>query len=457
MKGDAAAKYKLMTETPVKRLVCRMAVPTIISMMITAIYNMADTLFVGKIGTSATAAVGITFSFMALIQAVGFLFGHGSGNPISRALGRKDFDEASIFASLGFFSSLFFGLMIMTVALVFTEPIARLLGATDTVLPYAVSYIRMLAPGTPFMVVSFTLNNQLRLEGCASYAMLGIASGAVLNVILDPIFIFVLKMGIGGAALATVIGQFVGFCILFSGTFLKSSVRIRIKNFKPSVKRIALILSCGLPSFGRQGFSCAATICLNNAAGNYGDAAIAAFSIVTRITMFAYSALLGFGQGFQPVCGFNYGAERYDRVRAAFWFCVRVGTIAATVFALTGAIFAPQIVALFRNDPEVIATGARTLRFQCLSFPTLGLITPVNMLFQNLGKTVRAGVISIARQGLFFLPLMYLLGFVFGIYGLMASQAAADILTFIFCVPFTFSIMKELNKGKELKENSQNN
>lgn len=436
-------KYEYMTNSPVRPLVCKLAIPTIISMMVTAIYNSADTMFVGRIDTSATAAVGIAFSFMALIQAVGFMFGHGSGNPISRALGAKDAREASIFASLGFFSSFFFGLIIMVIGLVFTEPLCRLLGATETSLPYAASYIGIIAIGAPFMTSSFTLNNQLRLEGNASYAMIGIASGAVLNIALDPVLIFVCNMGIAGAALATVISQFVGFCILCVGIYFKG-VRINIKYFRPSLGRYAKICNCGLPSFCRQAFSCVATICLNNAAAFYGDVAIAAFSIVTRITMFAFSALLGFGQGFQPVCGWNYGAGKYDRVIDAFGFCVQVSTIVSIIFCIFGGRFAPALVSMFRDDAEVIALGEQILRWQCYTFPTLGIITMGNMLLQNLGKGFSSSVLAVARQGLFFLPIMYLFDYLFGIKGLFVCQSVADILTFALAVPLCLHEIKIL-------------
>ncbi|EEG28481.1 MATE efflux family protein [[Clostridium] methylpentosum DSM 5476] len=441
-------KYRQMTETPVKRLVCRMAVPTIISMLITSFYNMADTFFVGRINTSATASVGIVFSLMAIIQAVGFLFGQGSGNYISRKLGEQKREEASRMAATGFFSAICAGLVIAVVGLLFLTPIARLLGATDTILPYAEDYMRFILIGAPYMTASLVLNNQLRLQGNAFYAMLGLTSGAVLNIALDPLFIFGLHLGTGGAALATILSQLVSFVVLLIGCQRGGSLPIRPKMFSPSLARYRAILGGGLPSLCRQGLASAAIICLNLAAGSYGDSAIAAMSIVNRVTMFASSALLGFGQGFQPVCGFNYGAKRFDRVREAYWFCVRVALVALSLLAVTGFVFAPSIITAFRgDDAQLIGIGARALRLQCVSFPLLGWIIPCNMMLQNIGKTFKASLLSVARQGLFFLPLVFLLPVWWGIFGVQICQPIADILTFFLSVPLGYSVLRELREG----------
>lgn len=321
-------KFEQMTEAPVEALVCKMAVPTIISMLITSIYNMADTFFVGRIGTSATGAVGVIFPLMAIIQAVGFFFGQGSGTYISRQLGAQNRDEAARMASTGFFSSLGAGCVILAVGLLFQGPLCRLLGATDTIYPYALSYMRVILLGAPYMTAALVLNNQLRLQGNAIYAMVGLVSGGLLNIVLDPMFIFGLNMGIAGAALATILSQLVSFCLLLCGVFRSGGVPLRLRLFSPSLQRYRALAAGGIPSLLRQGLASVATVCLNTAAGPFGDAAIAAMSIVTRVSQFAGSALLGFGQGFQPVCGFNYGAKRFDRVTKAFWFCVRVSTVA---------------------------------------------------------------------------------------------------------------------------------
>lgn len=438
-------KYHQMIDTPVERLVCKMAVPTIISMLITAFYNMADTFFVGKINTSATAAVGVVFSIMAIIQAIGFFFGHGSGNYISRALGAKEPEEAAKMAATGFFTAFFSGLILSIVGFLFLTPLAKLIGATESILPYATAYMKYILIGAPYMTSSLVLNNQLRLQGNAFYAMLGLTSGAILNIILDPIFIFSFNMGVTGAALATIVSQLISFFILLAGCNLKGSLPIRIRNFSPSLKRYHAILGGGFPSLCRQGLASVATIFLNLASGSFGSAAIAAMTIVSRIVNFAGSALLGFGQGFQPVCGFNYGAGRYDRVKKAYWFCVKVAVIFLFFLAIAGYIFAPFIISLFRaDDKELIAIGTQTLRFQCFSLPLLGFIIPCNMMLQNIGKTVKASIVAMSRQGLCFLPLIFILPKFFGITGIELCQPIADILTFILAVPLGLSVINHL-------------
>ena len=380
MENAQEAKFRVMTESPVKPLVCRLAAPTIVSMLVTSFYNMADTFFVGQIDTSASAAVGVVFSLMAVIQAVGFFFGHGSGNYISRALGRHETEDAERMAAVGFFSALGGGSVIMIFGLLFLRPLARWLGSTETILPYAVSYMRLILIGAPYMTAALVLNNQLRFQGNAFYSMIGLVSGAVLNIALDPLLIFVFDMGIAGAALATILSQLVSFVLLWIGVQRSGSLSIRAKNFRPTKALYLQILNGGAPSLLRQGLGSVATICLNVAAGVYGDAAIAGMSIVTRIMQFANSCLIGFGQGFQPVCGFNYGAKKYGRVKEAFWFCVLSSTGFLVALAIVGYSFASPIVAVFRDDPAVIEVGVAALRMQCLTFPLAAWIVMCNMM-----------------------------------------------------------------------------
>ena len=449
MENAQEKKFRLMTETPVKPLVCRLAVPTIISMLVSAFYNMADTFFVGRLGTSESAAVGVVFSLMAIIQAVGFFFGHGSGNFISRALGRHDNDTAQEMAATGFFSALIAGTVIMGFGLIFLRPLARWLGSTETILPYAVDYMRIILIGAPYMTASLVLNNQLRFQGNAAYAMVGITSGAVLNIALDPLLIFVLNMGIAGAALATIISQFVSFVLLLFGTYRDSSISIRISCFRPRRALYKEIVRGGAPSLLRQGLGSVATICLNLAAGAYGDAAIAGMSIVTRIMQFANSCLIGFGQGFQPVCGFNYGAKKFSRVKEAFWFCVKLSTAVLIVLAIVGFIFAPQIVSVFRDDQAVIDVGTIALRMQCVTFPLAAWIVMCNMMTQTIGKALPASFLAMARQGLFFIPAVLLLPRLFGIFGVELSQPIADIISFAFAVPLEIGVLREMKEEPE--------
>lgn len=447
MRHSTKDNYLYLTTTPVPRLIVSLAVPTIISMLVTSFYNMADTYFVGKINTQSTAAVGIVFSVMSIIQAVGFFFGHGSGNYISRKLGAQETGNAEKMAATGFFWALFMGIFLAVVGLIFLTPLSLALGSTPTILPYTEKYLGIILLGAPFMTASLVLNNQIRFQGNAAYAMVGIVSGAVINVILDPILIFVFDMGISGAALATVISQICSFSLLLYMGRKGGNIRIRFKNFTPSLAFIKEIIGGGTPSLARQGLASVATILLNVAAGTYGDAAIAGMSIVTRIAMFINAFLIGFGQGFQPVCGFNYGAGLYARVRQGFWFCVKVGFIFLLVCALAGMGFAEEIVSLFRKgDPDVIAVGAAALRWQFITFPLGSWIVMSNMMLQTIRKPVKATIISSARQGLFFIPLIFILSHYLGLQGVEMCQAVADLLTFILAIPLTCSVLNEMKR-----------
>ncbi|MBD5444154.1 MAG: MATE family efflux transporter [Lachnospiraceae bacterium] len=448
--SNAEEKRIYMLETPVKKLVCTLAGPTILSMLITSFYNMADTFFVGRINTQATAAVGVVFSIMAIIQATGFFFGHGSGNYISRKLGAGEMEEAEKMSSIGFFSALIAGVIIMTVCLIFVTPLAYMLGSTDTILPYTVKYLSIILIGAPAMTSSLVLNNQMRFQGSAFYAMIGIVSGGVLNMILDPLLIFACNLGIAGAALATTISQYVSFTILSIMIRKGGNVRIKFSNFKPSLHYFKEIIRGGTPSLCRQGLASLATICLNHSAGIYGDAAIAGMSIVSRISMFANSALIGFGQGFQPVCGFNYGAKKYDRVLEAFWFCVKYAFLFLVVVGVCGVAFAPQLVALFRKgDLEVIEVGAAALRFQAIVFPLNAWIVMCNMMLQSIGKGLKASIVASARQGLCFLPLIFILPHFFALTGVEMCQMVSDIMTLAISIPIGLSVIKEMKLQAE--------
>ena len=444
---NADEKFIHMTTTPVKPLIASLAVPTIISMLVTTFYNMADTFFVGKLNTSATAAVGVVFSVMGIMQAIGFMFGQGSGTYISQKLGEKRIKEAEIMSATGFFSALITGIIIMVFGLIFLEPISMGLGATETILPYAKAYLAIILVGAPAYTSSLVLNNLLRYQGSAGYAMVGIVSGAVLNIALDPFFIFICDMGIAGAALATVISQYVSLAILWLQTKKGASVQIKFRSFVPSVENITEIVRRGFPSLCRQGLASISTICLNIGAGAYGDAAIAAMSVVSRVSFFANSALIGFGQGFQPVCGFNYGAGLYKRVKEGFYFCVTVGAGFLAAMAVLSYIFAPDIVAVFRRgDAEVIKIGTAALRFVCFAFPLNSWIVMSNMFLQTIGKAARASFLAAARQGLFFVPLILILPALFGLRGVEICQMVSDILTFIVAIPMSLGVVRSLDK-----------
>ena len=441
-------KYVQMTTTPVPKLICSLAVPTIISMLVTSFYNMADTFFVGKLDTQSTAAVGVAFSIMAIIQAVGFFFGHGSGNYISRKLGSKEFDEAKTMASNGFFLSILSGIIIAVFGIIFINPLSVALGSTPTILPYTKKYLSIILLGAPFMTSSLVLNNQLRFQGRASLAMVGIVIGAVLNIALDPVLIFGFQMGISGAAIATVSSQFCSFLLLVFLVNKDGSIAIRLKNLKINFYYIKEIFRGGVPSLCRQGLGSIAVIFLNHAAGLHGDAAIAGMSIVNRITMFANSALIGFGQGFQPVCGFNYGAKLYNRVREGFYFCVKYAFVFLVIVSILCGIFASNIVALFRKeDIEVIETGTMALRLQCITFPLNAWIVMSNMMLQSIGKALKASIVAGARQGYFFIPLILILPACFGLLGVQMTQAVSDVCTLLVSIPLSLSVLKEMKES----------
>ena len=439
-------KFHEMTEQPVSRLVCRLALPCIISMLVTSFYNMADTFFVGMLkSNSATGAVGVVFSLMAIIQAVGFFFGHGSGNFISRELGKQNYEEASNMAATGFFSALAAGALICALGQLFLEPLAVLLGSTATILPYTKAYLQVILFGAPWMTSSLVLNNQLRYQGSAAYAMVGIASGAVLNIALDPILIFTLRLGVAGAAWATIVSQFVSFCLLLAGCTRGGNLHLHISRVKRKPEYYVQIVRGGLPSLARQGLASVAAICLNRAAGAYGDAAIAAMGVVQRITMFGGSAMIGFGQGFQPVCGFNYGAKLYSRVKEGFWFCVKTSTVFLLAVSALGFVFAPRLIALFRDDPEVVACGAMALRCQCVTLTAMSWTTMSNMMLQTIGKTASATFLAMARQGIFFIPLVYILSAALGLLGVEMTQAVSDVLTLASAIVIQRRALRELD------------
>ena len=445
-------KFNEMTQSPVRPLICRLAVPTVISNLITTFYNMADAFFIGKISTSASGAVGIAFSVMAVIQAIGFFFGQGSGNNISRMLGQHREKESERLAATGFFSALITGVVFAAGGLLFLEPLCRLLGSTETILPYAADYIRLILIGAPYMAASLVLNCQLRFEGSAFYGMIGLTAGGILNLILDPVFIFACDMGISGAALATVLSQLVSFCLLFRELEHRGTVPIRPKNFTPSKKYYRIIFNGGLPSLCRQSVSGVATACMNIAAGTFGDAAVAAMAIVTKIANFTNAVLLGFGQGFQPVCGYNYGAGLYGRVKEGFWFCVRTGTLILAVFAVAEWIAAPYLIELFRKgDPDVLAIGTVALRFQCLTLCLNGWLMISNMMMQTTGKVVSASFLGMARQGIFLIPIVFTLSHFFGITGVQTAQPAADLLSLACCCVLQTRLLREMERGRNVK------
>ncbi len=444
-------------------------------MLVTSFYNLADTLFVRQLESdSMVAAVGVVMPLMSIIQAFGFFCGHGSANYISRAFGRRDYESAEKMAATGFGCAVLVGLVISTLGLLFREPLVVLLGAkTPDTVRESLSYMFYILLATPFMMGAIVMNNQLRMQGNAFFAMIGLTSGAVINLILDPIFIFKegdvifggvvtmpfgIGMGVGGAALATGISQIVSFVLLAAGMQKSDNVKIRLKHFTPSKYYIGGIIQGGLPSLARQGLGSIATTCLNNSIGFFVaptmiDAAQAAMTGTSRIMMFLYSAIIGFGQDFQPVCGFNYGAKKYDRVIKAYYFCIRVAFIVLLVFSALGIGFAGPITNTVTGSSETSATIAKfALRAQLSVFPLMAWVTMSNMMLQNIGKTARATLVAMLRNGIAFIPAVLLLPLITeaigvgGLLGIQLSQPLADLISFIVSAPIGKAAITEMRK-----------
>ena len=440
--------FTFLTQAPVHRVIFTMAIPTIISMLSTSMYNLADTYFVGSINTQSVAAVGVSFCMMSVIQAVGFFFGHGAGNYISRQLGAKHMDNARKMAATGVILSFLSGLLIAILGQIFLTPLSIFLGSTPTILPYTERYLGIILLGAPFMTMSLTLNNLMRFQGNTIYAMKGIMSGVLLNLLLAPLLILYFCLGITGAAIATLISQVFGCMMLLYMTTKGENIRIQPHLFSFSHAFIKEIFAGGTPSLSRQGLGSISTLVLNVAAGAYGDAAIAGMSIVTRISFFTYAIVIGLGQGFQPLCGFCYGAKIYRRVRDAFYFCIKCGTLFLAACAVLGFIFAEPIIELFRSDPDVVAVGSVALQWQVVSFPLVATIVLTNMLMQTIRKPIRANLVAAARSGLFFIPLIFILPHFFGLLGVEMCQAWADVCSFLMAVPIAMSAFRDMSREK---------
>lgn len=444
-------KFDKLENAPVKSLITSLAVPTIITMLVSAIYNMADSYFVGKIDTTSVASIGIVFSVMTLLQAVGFFLGNGSGIQLATLLGGKDKKQAQIYANVAFFTSLMLGAVLAILGIFFSRQLAYLLGTTDTAADAASSYLKYILLGSPFILGSFVLNNQLRAQGSAIYSMAGILSGSILNICIDPIFIFNFKLGVKGAAIATVISQIIGFIILLLGTRRGENLRIDIRAFKTSKEVYLTILKNGMPSLARQGVNTLSNIALNFMASPFGDSAIAGMSVFNRVLFLGFAVVIGIGQGFQPVCSFNNGAKKYDRVYDAYKFIAVVTTIFISAVALIFLLFSRQLISIFRDDSDVIQIGAQALRMQAFALPFVGFCTSSNMLLQSMKISGKATILALARQGICYIPLVLILPRFFGINGLAAVQALADALTLIITIFVALPTIKKLRSLKQSK------
>lgn len=448
-KAKADSQYIKMTQTPVARLVLMLGIPTTVSMLITNIYNMADSYFVSQISLSAGGAPSIVFGVMSILQAFGFMFGHGAGSHISRQLGAKNIEKANRYASTGFFYSLLCGTVIMSLGLICLKPLMLLLGSTATILPHAMDYGFWIFMAAPAMTASCVLNNILRYEGKATLAMIGLTTGGILNIILDPIFIFYLEMDISGAGLATAVSQYISFGILLSVFLLKKTQsRISIFYIADEFGTLWEIIHTGLPSLARQGLNSVSTMVLNIQAKPFLDPAIAAMGYVGRTSSLIFSVGLGIGQGFQPVAAFNYGAKKYSRVKKSAYFTTVFGAAFMAVISACCFALAPQIISLFRDEAEVIRIGSEALRIQCVFLIFLPVSVVATMLFQSIGKSVPALILSCLQSGLLFIPLCLTLPRFFGITGIEIAQPIAYFLTSLVSLPMALSFLKRLPKDE---------
>ena len=470
------SKFLRMTTEPVETLILKLAIPTMISMLVTAFYNLADTFFIRQLNSdSMVAAIGVVMPLMNMIQAIGFYHGHGSGNYISRAFGRQDLKDAEKMAATGFFCAVSFGLLLAALGLCFCRGLAGLLGAkTEETMLNTVRYMRYILLAAPIMMGSIVMNNQLRFQGNALFSMIGLTSGAVLNLLLDPILIFRAGdpiglagfharfgagMGVSGAALATAISQCVSFTVLAIGLQRSDNVKIRLKNFCPTAYYLKGIMQGGLPSLARQGIASISSASLNHSIGLFVtgaamvDAAQAAMTGVNRIMMVLASLLIGFGQGFQPVCGFNYGAKKYDRVRQAFWFCVRLAALVLVGLSALGFVFAKPITNLVTGaSPEASQIAVFAFRAQLVTLPLSAWIVLCNMMLQNIGATAKATMLAISRQGLAFIPMVFLLPLgmkavgLSSILGIELAQPFADLISSLIAIPIGAGELKKMSR-----------
>ena len=448
---NAENRQRIMLNAPIHRLIPQMAVPTIVAFLITTIYSLADTYFVSSLGESATAAVSVNASLDQLIMMCGSMLAVGANSYIARLLGQGDQKKASQVLSTSFFAAAALGILLLVFGSIFMTPMVRLLGATPTCEEHSIDYATYVLLAAPFMASNFVMNQCLRSEGSATLSMIGMGIGGILNCFLDPIFIFTLDMGVAGASLATAISKLVSFAILiFPYITRRSMLRLSIRNFTPSRDIVSKVVSMGSSSMFRSGLAVVSGIMLNNLAGDISDAVMAGVGVTNKIMMFPFGIILGFGNGFQPVAGFNWGAKRYDRVEESYRFSAWVALIGATVMAVLFAVFADPIIGLFAGDsPEMRKIGILCTITQCVALPIHAWVAIVNMLCVGLGNAKGAFLLSTARQGSCFVPILYPLAWAFGAYGVASVQALADVLTLVLAIPIIISMTKKIRLAKE--------
>lgn len=440
------ARKSMMLEQPISKVIPKMAIPTIVAFLINSVYSLADTFFVSSLGTNATAAVSVNSSLDQIIMMAGSMLAIGANSYIARLLGAKREEEANKVLSVAFFIALAFGTILAVFGCMFMTPMVRMLGATDTCLQYSIDYATYVLLVAPFMASSFVMNQCLRAEGSAVLSMIGMGFGSILNCVLDPIFIFTLDLGVAGASMATAISKLVSFSILIFPYITKRSVlRLSIRFFQPNREILSQIVKIGSSSMFRSGLAVVAGIVLNNIAGSISDAVLAGIGVTNKIMMFPFSVILGFGSGFQPVTGFNWGAKRFDRVLESYRFSAKCALIISVSMAVLLGLFANQVILLFAEaDAEMQAIGALSIRLQCLALPIHAWVAVVNMFCNGLGKAKGALLLATARQGSCFLPIVYPMAWLFHSNGVAAVQAVADVLTLCLAVPLIRKVLKEV-------------
>lgn len=450
------ARRNMLLNEPISRVIPKMAIPTIVAFLINSVYSLADTYFVSSLGTNATAAVSVNSSLDQLIMMCGSMLAVGANSYIARLLGEGKEKKAGQVLSTAFFTAMGIGAVLTVVGILFMTPMVRLLGATPTCEQYSIDYATYVLYAAPFMAANFVMNQCLRSEGSATLSMVGMGFGGVLNCVLDPIFIFGFDMGVAGASLATAISKWVSFAILiFPYLTGRSLLRLSVRNFTPSWDIYSKIISVGSSSMFRSGLAVVSAILLNSIAGSISDSVLAAVGVCNKVMMFPFSIILGFGSGFQPVAGFNWGAKRYDRVQESYRFCAKVAIIGSVIMGLFVGVFADTFVVLFAGtDEEMRRIGVICMVSQCIALPIHGWVAVVNMLCAGLGNAKGALALSTARQGSCFIPILYPLAWIFGAYGIAVVQAAADVLSMVLAVPIIRGMQKKISAAQAELEQS---
>ena len=447
---DGNKKMALLGSAPIPKALLALGIPTMIGMLINALYNLVDTYFVGGLGTDQMGAVTVAFPLGQIVVGLGLLFGNGAAAYLSRLLGRGDKDTANKVASTAIYSGVSIGAIVILFSIIFLEPILKQAGAIESVIPYAVTYSRIYIVFSIFNVFNVTMNNIVSSEGAAKTAMCALMAGAVLNVILDPVFIYALNLGVVGAAIATAISQVISTLVYLCYILRKKSVfNFSIKECCFAKEIISEILKIGIPTLIFQLLTSLSIGMINSAAKEYGGSALAAMGPVTKIMSMGTLIVFGFLKGFQPIAGFSYGAKKFDRLREAIRTAVLWSTIFCVIFGFVAAVFSTQIVSLFtKEDAEMVRIGSIALRGNGLSFVLFGFYTVYSFLFLVMGKAAEGCVLGACRQGICFVPVILILPLVLGLSGVLYAQPIADVISAIVTALMAVRLHRELRTAE---------